>query len=440
MQWFAWVGAENAKPERTSRVMLMNRFLAFFTTFLSLLALTRLRGRALLYLTSFKMLGAAMTPLLAVIGGLSAGVGVWRRDRWAVLGGVLGAGLALYHVRRVTAPHRAFEQNLGPDWSEHISSDLLGGWRSARFGAPRRTVRSVHCEADIVLGIHPETHSPLLADLWQPGPGAPRSGLAVVYLHNSGWHYLNKDFLTRPFFRDLVGQGHVVLDVAYTLAPQTRLPGMLADVRRAIVWLKANAARYQVEPQRIVLMGASAGAHLALLAAYTSNEHTLEANDISEGLGSSVCGVVSYYGVGDLLAAHRGFQRIPTGGATIERWMIRAGMLAPGKHIVGPPDFVPSLLGVPPEQVAEACPSGSPLHYVNQYCPPTLLLHGAHDFGVDPAQSRQLYEALRKYKVPAVYVELPCSDHAFDLFFPQWAPAYQSATYDVERFLAWLAK
>jgi acetyl esterase/lipase len=418
----------------------MNRFLAFFTTFLSLLALTRLRGRALLYLTSFKMLGAALTPLLAVIGGGTALVGAWRRDRLAILGGVLGAGLALCHVRRVTAPHRAFEQNLGPDWAASIAPDLRVRWRSSRLGASRRTARSVDYEPDVVFGIHPETHSPLLADLWQPEAGAPRSGLAVVYLHNSGWHYLNKDFLTRPFFRDLVDQGHVVLDVAYTLAPQTRLPGMLADVRQAIVWLKANATRYQIDPQRIVLMGASAGAHLALLVAYTADNPVFAVDNVTEGVNSTVCGVISYYGVGDLLAAHRGFQRIPTGGVMIERLMIHAGMLAPGKHIVGPPDFVPSLLGVAPEQIAEVCPSGSPLYYVNEHCPPTLLLHGAHDFGIDPAQSRQLYDALRKCRVPAVYVELPCSDHAFDLFFPQWAPAFHAATYDVERFLTWLAK
>ena len=72
-------------------------------------------------------------------------------------------------------------------------------------------------------------------------------------------------------------------------------------------------------------------------------------------------------------------------------------------------------------------------------CPPTLLIHGLHDRIVPAGHSRELYQALRKHGVPAVYLVLPLVDHAFDLPLFRLSPPAQAALYDVERFLALMA-
>ena len=130
----------------------------------------------------------------------------------------------------------------------------------------------------------------------------PASGLAVVYLHGSACCVLDKDVATRPLFRHLAAQGHVIVDVAYRLFPETDVPGMVADAKRAVAWVKDHAADLEIEPDRIVLAGGSAGGHLALLAAYAHDDPALTPAELA-GSDPRVCGVVSLYGQADL-AAH----------------------------------------------------------------------------------------------------------------------------------------
>ena len=67
------------------------------------------------------------------------------------------------------------------------------------------------------------------------------------------------------------------MDVAYSLAPGADLNRMLGDVKQAIVWMKTHALEYKINPDRIVLMGVSGGAHLALLAAYAPDHPAFQA-------------------------------------------------------------------------------------------------------------------------------------------------------------------
>ena len=124
---------------------------------------------------------------------------------------------------------------------------------------------------------------------------------------------MDKDYGTRPFFRQLTAQGHVVMDVAYRLCPEVDIYEMVGDVKRAVAWMKANAARYAVDPQRIVLAGGSAGAHLALLAAYAPDHPRLTPKDV-QGCDLSVRAVVSYYGPSDLCATYEHTQQQRTIG------------------------------------------------------------------------------------------------------------------------------
>jgi len=409
------------------------RWAASLLALLGILPHLRLPDGPLLNLTGLKMFASPLAPLLGFISGM-VGLHGWRKkDRLTGALGFIGGLLAWAHVARVTAPHTAFEQGLGIDWRKEIPLEVQRRWLPRRYTPPRLSPSDAPCQRNIMYAVHPETNAPLLADLWRPPESVRPSGLGIIYLHNSGWHYMDKDMLTRPWFRYLAHQGHVVMDAAYSLAPHntgrsgnTPLQSMLADVERAILWFKTNAEQYGVDANRIVLMGASAGGHLALLSAYTSQPET------------SVCGVISLYGVSDLESAHRFFQRIPTADQFNGNVLRSLGALPPNGQLVGPSQFIPSLLGGLPSAEALRLHPGSPLNHIGPHCPPTLLIHGSHDFGVDISQSRSLYQALRCANIPAVFVELPETDHAFDLFFMEYAPAFQTAVYDVERFLSWL--
>ncbi len=226
------------------------------------------------------------------------------------------------------------------------------------------------------------------------------------------------------------------MDVAYTLAPKARLHAMVADVKRAIAWMKANASEYGVDPERIVLMGGSAGGHLALLAAYTPNHSELDPADVR--MDSSVRAVVSYYGPPDLRTLYDSFRALPAlaGDTWLERQFKAALEWGFGFEFLPMDEWVPNFLGGTPDTVPELYRLGSPITHVGPHCPPTLLLQGAHDVSGMTPDVRRLQRALREAGVTSIHVEFPSTEHGFDTIIPRWSPAAQAATYDTERFLA----
>ncbi len=426
----------------------MARFLATTSAAYSLLTLIQpRRGWAARWLSAPKMLAGGWTPLTALTGGLGVLIGWLYRDRWALAAGLLGAAVSIRHILTVSEPRGDWEAAFGPDWAARIPPTLPSHMLSPNYQLCPDDPPDVPWQRDVVVGQHIETGDPLLADVWQPPHGVARSGLALLYLHGSAWHYLDKDIGTRRFFRHLAGQGHVVVDVAYTLVPRADWRGMLADVRRAIAWTKAHAAGYGADPQRVVLVGGSAGAHLALLAAYTAAHPALQSPDVTGD--TSVHAVVAYYPLVDLAAsgalleagqmpAHLSGKQHETRWLRMgrEQLLRRARFLPPYGHTVPMLNVLEGLLGGTYAEVPENYHLASPIEHVGPHCPPTLLLQGAHDLFGMAGDVRRLYQALREAGVPAVHVEFPDTDHAFDLFFPKHSPAAQAATCYTDRFLA----
>jgi acetyl esterase/lipase len=112
------------------------------------------------------------------------------------------------------------------------------------------------------------------------------------------------------------------------------------------------------------------------------------------------------------------------------------GLMRPDDVFIAPPNLMTCLLGDTPENLPERYAQASPLSYVGDHCPPTLLLHGQHDSLVGVEHSRVLRNALQANGVDVALVEYPMTDHGFDLSLPEVSPAAQAAFYDLERFLA----
>lgn len=400
-----------------------------------------------------KLYISALSVLLAGIAVLVTITGLATGSVFISLVGLFSAVIFCAHIFRVTRPpaaHTGFEKAFGEQWEDRIATV------QNKYLVPRRlsfTLPSVplpRFQQDICFATIPGSDRPLLCDIWQPNTAVPASGLAFIYMHGSAFYFLDKDFSTRPFFCQLAAQGHVIMDIAYRLAPEADIMGMVHDVNRAINWMKENAGRYNVDPGKIVLSGGSAGGHLALLSAYTAGHHRFTPPEL-EGKDTRVCGVISLYGSNDLteLYYHTNQHlttrsipgqpkiKVPT---KVPAWLTKK--MGTEYHRLGmDKDFksvgtLAPLLGGHPDEVPEAYAMVSPATHVHTNCPPTLLIHDEDDIMAPVKTTRSLYLRLVEHKIPTVMHLLPQTDHGFDLILPAWSPASHNVLYDVERFLA----
>ena len=382
---------------------------------------------------TIQLVAVDLSPFLAVLGLLGAGLGWLYHAPIAVAAGLLGAAISVIYIALVTVPQPGFDLAFGKDWKTSIPPSrepqmLKRRWNLGwpRTGEPR-------WERDIPFCTIPGSDRKLLCDVWQPPEGVARSGLAIVYLHGGAWWILDKDYGTRPLFRHLAAQGHVIMDVAYRLCPEVDIYGMVGDVKRAVAWMKANAASYQVNPERVVLEGASSGGHLALLAAYTPHQPLFTPSDV-QGCDLSVRAVVSFYGPTDLRAVYQHLDLKRTIG--LSKVEIGLPGAADRKKNMTDTGRMDTLLGGHLHEVPEAYELASPVAHVNAGCPPTLLIQGEPDVIEPAAAARELYRRLVECGVPAVNIIYPLTNHMFDLLLPQVSPPAQAALYYLERFLA----
>ncbi len=448
-------------------------FLAFLTLVLGGVHLLRVRTARGLALRGLKSLSEGLSPFLAVIGGGSAALALMMRAPLAAVAGAAGAFLQVRYIRWVTRPHHAFEELFGPDWQDRLAGRIPPQQQAAllqqrwNWRMPRPRLKPVW-ERDMVYFTVPaadgQPETPLHCDLWLPPESIPATGISIIYVHGGGYYTTAKDFGTRAFFRHLVNQGHVAMDINYRLAPQATMFDMLADVQHAVAWMKENAVLFGADPNRVVLTGGSAGAHLALLVAYAHGDPRLTPPDLL-GQDLSVRAMVSYYGVIDLVGAYRRLQslftsmiRRPVPEGLLDRPLVRRAMAAAAwvrgvepwalrQYVeqnqavltTGLEPAMARLIGGSPEEIPEVYQLFAPMNYVSPSSPATLLFQGAHDYLLPVSTARKLHEKLRAAGVPSVYVELAQTEHTFDQFLPELSPPAQVALYDLERFLALIA-
>lgn len=238
----------------------------------------------------------------------------------------------------------------------------------------------------------------LLLDLYRPAPSAEPAPCVLV-IHGGSWARGSRtDFSAlNPY---LAARGYVVASIDYRLAPAHRFPAALEDVLEALAFLKRGAAGFGLDPRRLVLLGRSAGGHLALLAAYSAGD-------------PAVRGVVSFYGPADL------------------RW----GYANPApRSVYDSCGSLDDFLGGPPERFGAAYDAASPIGFAGPASPPTLLIHGARDPLVSPRHVERLSARLSAVGRPHLALVLPWATHGCDFGFG--GPGGRTSTEAVEHFLA----
>ena len=234
------------------------------------------------------------------------------------------------------------------------------------------------------------------------GPARP----LVIWVHGGGWD--RGDSRTSGAFADfpavlasLAARGYVVASVNYRLAGEARFPAALRDVKSAIRFLRLNAVRYGINPDKVILWGGSAGGHLAALAAATCGDPAFEpeastgrlprsAAEAAKPLPVSDCvqGAVIWYGPFDLVAF--------------------AKSAKPGSEQAATLRSLTNFLGCDPASCGAA---GSPVTHISASTPPMLLIHGSADKTVPARQSAIMAAELKNAGVRVETMVIPDVDH-----------------------------
>ena len=275
-------------------------------------------------------------------------------------------------------------------------------WQTFFTGLPLSPVRY---DADIQFAA--PNGVPLALDLYRPIQTGQHP--TVVMIHGGAWQR-GSPTDNASVSRYFAGQGYTVVAIAYRFAPQYPFPAQIEDVRSALEFIRQNAAKYEIDLNRMAIMGRSAGAHLAMLAAY-------RASPLKPPDTPPFRAVVNYYGPVDLT---KGYFDPPNPDPIDSQKTLKA------------------FLGGTPDQFPDLYQAASPINFVRPNLPPTLLVYGGRDHIVQAKFGRYLSEQLQASGNIAAFLEIPWAEHAFDAL-PSGL-SNQLALHYTERFLAWTMK
>jgi acetyl esterase/lipase len=217
-------------------------------------------------------------------------------------------------------------------------------------------------------------------------PADPQKKLrtAVLQFHGGGWRMGNRQML-HPQAEKLSSLGFTCCTVEYRLVQESPWPAQLYDVKAAIRWVRAHAEDLDIDADRIVLQGYSAGGHLSLIAAGTPNWPEFEGEGGHPDISTQVAAVMAVYPPTEFFldAEEAVFEnQYPTENE--EAWL---------RHKRNRESF-PSWVLLGPNATLEAIQQASPITYITPEFPPTILLHGTSDPHVPHPATVRLYQKM----------------------------------------------
>jgi acetyl esterase/lipase len=208
---------------------------------------------------------------------------------------------------------------------------------------------------------------------------------AVLCIHGGGFRAGSRESYDK-LCQTLARHGFVAATITYRLAPKYQFPAAILDTKAAVRWLRANAAKYNLDPKRIGVTGGSAGGHLAQFLGVTAGVPEFE-GDLNPGFSSAVACVVNVYGPSDFTKSY-------------------------GKS-VDAHEVLPLWLGGNVEQARLRHIQASPLNWVTPAAAPTLLIHGTDDKYVAHEQAVWMRDRLAACGVEVNLLTLPGAGHGF---------------------------
>jgi acetyl esterase/lipase len=253
----------------------------------------------------------------------------------------------------------------------------------------------------------------LTLDVFQP---AHANRCALLFLVNGGWQSSKSTPLMvtiRPDdYRPFLDRGYTVFAVVTSSQPKFTIPELMADVHRAVRFVRANASTYGVRPDRIGVLGSSSGGHLTLSIATQGHSGRPDSTDPVERESSAVQAAACFFPPTDFLNY---------GGPGI--CGVGAGPLAPLLAAFGPRALDPKERLILGREI-------SPIYSVTARLPPTLIIHGDADTVVPLQQSESFVQRAKAAGATAIQLLLrPGKGHG-------WGDFWRS-TVDVTAFADW---
>jgi acetyl esterase/lipase len=233
-------------------------------------------------------------------------------------------------------------------------------------------------ERDLTYGPHKERN---VLDLYVPKSEAPLP--LIIWVHGGGWQNGSKAGGGPAL--GLLSKGYAVASINYRLSQHAVYPAQIEDCKAAVRFLRANAKKYNLDPDHFGVWGASAGGHLVALLGTTGGVKELEGDGGNKGLSSKVQAVVDWFGPTDLT---------------------KMG----GSHD-NPNSPEAKLLGGPVQDNKDKAAKANPIAYVTKDAAPFLILHGDQDKTVPYSQSELLAAALKKAGVEVTLTKVEGAGH-----------------------------
>lgn len=220
-------------------------------------------------------------------------------------------------------------------------------------------------------------------------PKTKPNGAAVLFMVSGGWvsTYAPPEQMAERF-KDLLDKGFTVIPVRHGSSPKYYIPEIVSDVRRAVRFVRFNASRWGIDPNRLGVFGGSAGGHLSLVLGTASDAGDPAAKEAFLKESDRVASVVAYFPPVDLRPLARGVRPAPPAD--------------------GRPERFPAL-----NFEKEKAPDFSPIVHVSSDDPPTLLIHGDKDDLVPVSNSKIIYEAFKQNNVKTDLIIIEGAGHGF---------------------------
>jgi acetyl esterase/lipase len=209
---------------------------------------------------------------------------------------------------------------------------------------------------------------------------------AVLCIHGGGFRAGDRKGYD-TLCKQLAERGYVAATASYRLAPKYQFPAAVHDVKAAVRWLRAHAAEYKIDPDRIGVTGGSAGGHLAQFLGVTPGVAQFEGDGGNTNQSSRVACVVNFYGPSDFTKSY-------------------------GKS-VDAAEVLPMFLGGNLETARQRHIIASPLSWATPEAAPTLIVHGTKDPYVAFEQATWMIDRLKTVGVEADLLTLEGAGHGF---------------------------
>ena len=265
------------------------------------------------------------------------------------------------------------------------------------------------------------------------GAGAGASKPCVIWIHGGGLIFGSRTTSPRPTFLEaLLKREIVVVSIDHRLAPETRLPGIMQDVRDAWGWIRDRGRRlFGIDPDRVAMAGGSSGAYLALMSGYA--------------LRPAPRALASFWGFGDITAPWEAepsafYRDMPlVSRHDADRVVGRVAISEPSPDVDRAYFYVycrqqgrwlNEVTGHDPREEPEWFERYLPLRNIAAGYPPTILIHGTSDTDVPHEQSKNLALRLRELCVEHEFVSLDGVGHGFAGARPQDIERAENAAAD----------